>query len=233
MGASTPRQRLRAVPRQIRALDGQTVDTSGDSWAFQASADGGQLLVLSWAALRAPPVFAVGAIHCVKLYLADRLTRKKPRTVANDFGMFQRFGRWLASQKQRPFDWRHLTEGLARGFLAHGMNTADKGNDFSRLRTFYEWCVARSMDGFDTSFLRMLQTITAVGNSKGHHVRFRDPVRGPFSPDELLLIRRALVAGQRTDFDRAEVMLHLELGHNALATIRLKNRELLPFETKT
>jgi hypothetical protein len=34
-------------------------------------------------------------IHCVKLYLADRLTRKKPRTVANDFGMFQRLGRSL------------------------------------------------------------------------------------------------------------------------------------------
>jgi hypothetical protein len=131
------------------------------------------------------------------------------------------------------FDWRHLTEGLARGFLAHGMNTADKGNDFSRLRTFYEWCVARSMDGFDTSFLRTLQTITAVGNSKGHHVRFRDPVRGPFSPDELLLIRRAIVDGQGTDFDRAAVMLHLELGHNALATLRLKNRDFLRFETKT
>src|SRR5260370_35171921 len=156
MGASTPRQRLRAVPRQIRALDGQTVDTSGDSWAFQASADGGQLLVLSWAALRAPPVFAVGAIHCVKLYLADRLTRKKPRAVANDFGMFQRFGRWLASQKQRPFDWGHLTEGLARGFLAHGMNTRPRGNHFSRLRTFYTGPVAHDVEAFTASLLRRL-----------------------------------------------------------------------------
>src|SRR5260370_4070902 len=181
MGASPPRQRLRAVPRQIRSLDGQTVDTSGDSWAFQASADGGQLLVLSWAALRAPSVFAVGAIHCVKLYLGDRLTRKKPRTVANDFGMFQRFGRWLASQKQRPFDWRHLTEGLARGFLAHGMNTADKGNDFSRLRTFYEWSVAHNVGGFDASFLRRLQAGTAVGNPKDHHVRLPGAVTGTLS----------------------------------------------------
>ena len=77
------------------------------------------------------------------------------------------------------------------------------------------------------------QAITAVGNSKGHHVRFRDAVRGPFSPDELLLIRRAIVDGKGTDFDRATVMLHLELGHNALATIRLKNRDLLRFETST
>ena len=111
------------------------------------------------------------------------------------------------------------------------MNTADKGNDFSRLRTFYEWSVAHGVGGFDPSFLRRLQAITAVGNAKGHHVRFRDAVRGPFSPDELLLIRRAIVDGKGTDVDRAGVMLHLELGHNALATIRLKNRDLLRFET--
>src|SRR5260370_16102929 len=233
MGTSAARQHLQDIPPQVRSLDGQTVDPSGASWAFRSSIDGGQLLVLDWAALDKTVVLSATARHSVKLYFADRLARKKTRTVANDFGMFLRFQRWLTSQRQTLFDWRHLTEGVARGFLAHGMKTADKGNDFSRLRTFYEWCVARSMDGFDTSSLRMLQTITAVGNSKGHHVRFRDPVRGPFSPDELLLIRRALVAGQRTDFDRAEVMLHLELGHNALATIRLKNRELLPFETKT
>lgn len=167
----------------------------------------------------------------MELYLADRLMRKKPRTVANDFGMFQRFGKWLASQHQRSFDWSDLTEGLARGFLAHGMNTADKGNDFSRLRTFYEWSVARGIRGFDVSFLRRLQAITAVGNAKGHHVRFRDAVRGPFSSDELLLIRRAIVDRKGTDADRAGVMLHLELGHNALAAIRLKNKDLLRFET--
>jgi hypothetical protein len=233
MGAGATRQQLQEIPPRVRSLDGQTVDTSGASWAFRSSIDGGQLLVLGWATLERPAVLSATARHCVKLYLADRLTRKKTRTVANDFGMFLRFQRWLASQRQTLFDWRHLTEGLARGFLAHGMNTADKGNDFSRLRTFYEWCVARSVDGFDTSFLRTLQTVTAIGNSKGHHVRFRDPVKGPFSPDELLLIRRAIVEGQATDFDRAAVMLHLELGHNALATLRLKNSDLVRFETKT
>lgn len=227
------RRQLPAIPPQVRALDGQIVNTSGSSWAFHSSIDGGQILGLRWAALDGAAVLSVTARHCVKLYLADRLTRKKPRTVANDFGMFLRFRKWLVSERQTAFEWRHLTEGMARGFLAHGMTTADKGNDFSRLRTFYEWCVARSTEGFDASFLRMLQTITAVGNSKGHHVRFRDAVRGPFSPDELLLIRRAIVDGKGTDFDRAAVMLHLELGHNALATVRLKNKDLLRFETTT
>ena len=37
-------QQLRVIPAQVRSLDGQIVDTSGDSWAFQSSFDGGQLL---------------------------------------------------------------------------------------------------------------------------------------------------------------------------------------------
>jgi hypothetical protein len=79
--------------------------------------------------------------------------------------------------------------------------------------------------------LRVLESITAGGNAKGHRVRFRDVLRGPFSPDELLLIRRAIVAGKGTDEDRAIVMLHLELGHNVLATVRLKNGNLIRIET--
>jgi hypothetical protein len=76
-------------------------------------------------------------------------------------------------------------------------HTADKGNDFSRLRTFYRWGVARQHRDFDPGLFRILQSITAVGNSKGHNVRFRDTVKGPFSPDELLLISRAVSQGQR------------------------------------
>ena len=137
MGVSGTRRKVQAIPQQVRSLDGQTIDTSGSSWAFRSSIDRGQILVLGWTALDEAAVLSERARHCVKLYLADRLTRKKTSTVANDFGMFLRFQKWLVSQ-QASFEWRHLTEGLARGFLAHGMNTADKGNDFSRLRTFYE-----------------------------------------------------------------------------------------------
>ena len=59
---------LRPIPRRVRSLDGQTIDTSGDRWSFQSSVDGGQLLLLSWAALKQPAVFAAHAIEYVKLY---------------------------------------------------------------------------------------------------------------------------------------------------------------------
>jgi len=122
---------------------------------------------------------------------------------------------------------------LARSFLAHGIQqTAEKGNRFSRLRTFYEWGVARQHPDFNGELLRILKAITAIGNAKGHHVRFRHPVRGPFSPDELLLVRNAIDAGASSDRDRAILMLHLELGHNPSATARLKNKDLIRYETK-
>ena len=81
--------------------------------------------------------------------------------------------------------------------------------------------------------LRILQSVTAIGNAKGHHVRFRHPTKGPFSPDELLLIRNAIDAGGGAERDRALVMLHLELGHNPSATARLKNKDLIRYESKT
>jgi hypothetical protein len=129
------------------------------------------------------------AQYLAKLFLADKVSHKKARKIENDFRMFRRFQGWLGSVRRSAFDWSNLTQGLARAFLAHGVeHTADKGNDFSRLRTFYRWGVARQHRDFDPGLFHILQSITAVGNSKGHSVRFRDSVKGPFSPDELLLI---------------------------------------------
>ena len=210
----------------IRSLDGQMVDTSGDVWQLRSSADGGSLVTLRWAELAAGRTYSTETCACVRRYRASRLVRRKPMTIGNDFAMFTRLRRWLPA-KTRGFDWADFSESLARRFLAHGMTTSDKGNDFSRLRAFYEWGVATGIESFDPALLRILKRITAPGNAKGHHVRFRDPQRGPFSSDELLLIRRAIVESKGTDQDRAVVMLHLELGHNALATVRLKNGDFV------
>jgi hypothetical protein len=168
-----------------------------------------------------------------KLFLSDKISRKKARTIENDFRMFLRFQGWLCSTRCSSFEWSDLTEGIARGFLTHGLkHTADKGNDFSRLRTFYRWGVARQHADFDPELLRVLRSVTAAGNAKGHHVRFRDTVKGPFSPDELLLISNAINEGRGADEDRAIVMLHLELGHNPIASARLRNKDLIRYETE-
>ena len=147
-------------------MDDQLVDTSAVCWRFRSSSDGGKLILIPWDRLDEPAILSDRA-HCLaKLFLADKVSRKKARTIENDFRMFRRFQDWLGSVRRSAFDWSDLTEGLARAFLAHGVeHTADKGNDFSRLRTFYRWGVARQHLDFDPGLFRILQSITAVGTA--------------------------------------------------------------------
>ncbi len=187
---------LPPLPSRVISLDGQFVDTSAVCWSFRSSSDGGKVILIPWAQLDEPAILSDRARYFAKLFLADKISRKMASTIQNDFRMFLRFQDWLGSVQRSSFNWSDLTEGLSRAFLTHGVeHTADKGNDFSRLRTFYRWGVARQHRDFDPRLFRILQSITAVGNSKGHHVRFRDSVKGPFSPDELLLISRAVSQG--------------------------------------
>jgi hypothetical protein len=226
------------IPSTVRTLDGQMIETGSNLWRMRVCSDGGDSITINWKRLGSVfrgYGFSARALHVMRLYLADRLRRRKSSTIHNDFSTFLYFEDWLWRDVGiRRFDWTELTEGLARSFLAHGLeHTSEKGNRFSRLRTFYEWGVARQYPDFSREMLGILKTITAAGNAKGHHVRFRDPVRGPFSPDELLLIRRAIDAGAGSEKDRVILMLHLELGHNPSATVRLKNKDLIRYETKT
>jgi hypothetical protein len=226
---------LPAIPSMVISMDGQKVETGADQWRIRKSADGGGVGLINWVLLESIPGLpglSERAKQLIKLYLADRIMRKKASTVLNDFGMFRRFFRWMAVHTDlRSFDWSDLSEAIGRSFLDHSVkHDADQGNAFSRLRTFYEWGVARQHPGFDRRTLLILQSITAVGNSKGHHVRFRHETKGPLSPDEKLLISRSLTAGKGADRDRVVVMLHLELGVNPNSTARLKNQDFRRFQ---
>ena len=226
---------LPTVPSMVISVDGQKVDVSADKWRIRRSADGGLLELINWRLLESITGSAAPSERSkllIRLYLADRITRKKAATVTNDFRMFGVFFKWLVVNSDlHSFDWSDLSEGISRAFLDYSIkHTADKGNYFSRLRTFYEWGVARQYPDFDRRTLLILQSIIAPGNSKGHHVRFRHETKGPLSPDEKLLVSRSLTAGKGTDHDRVIVMLHLELGLNPNSASRLKNKDFKRFQ---
>jgi integrase len=230
------------LQKHIYSVDRQIVDTSTDVWRLRSSADGGKEISINWKLLEGSPrvVFSPRAITLIKLYLADKIAINKAWTVQNAYQTFTNLNRWLSHQKDssssksllsRSFNWSDMTEGMARAFLSYCVRrTAEKGNGFSRLRTFYEWGVARQYPDFSMILLQCLQSIKAPGNSKGHSVRFRDPVKGPLSPEEKLLIGRAIEAGAGADQDRAVVMLHLEIGMNANASARLRNKDIKRYE---
>ncbi len=226
---------LPPLPRRMRSMDGQDVNTSGMVIKLRSSADGGCVVTINLAMFDpAMSMFSPRAAQLVKLYLIGRIQKRKARTIESDFHSLRRFDQWLRRNRPTPralkFEWSDLDESMARAFLAHGIsNTADKGNDLSRLRTFYRWGVAHQHRGFKIKTSQDLKAIRAIGNSKGHNVRFHHPTKGPLSPDEKLLIYRACLRDMGTIYDRAVVLLHLELGLNPNSAARIKKSDFKMF----
>lgn len=235
---------LPPLPQRILSREGTVVNALASAWRLDGASKLSPKLVLNWVLLDqvgTPPVLTVRACQLVKLYLADRIPKKAAGTVKSYYTSFLCFARWLATYPPafpgtanlQGFNWSDFNEGQARAFLEWCMkHKAAKGNYFSCLRTFYTWGVARGYHDFRWDTLHVLQSIKIVGNAKGHHVRFRHPTKGPFSPDELLLIRNALQARKGNDQDRALVMLHLELGLNPRASTQITNADFRRYETE-
>jgi hypothetical protein len=228
---------LPEIPSIVISLDGQRVDTSGDHWELRAAADGGKKIAVNWARLARittnnQPVFSQQTLHLTQLYLCDRLRYRKAATVYGDLQALTCFARWLAERHVGQFSWADYTSSLANAFLHYALQqTADRGNAFSRLRVLYEWGVSREYPGFDLHTLRLLKATVAPGNVKGHHVRSRHATQGPLSSEEKWLITQALRLERGDCYDRAVVMLHLELGCNPHATARLRAADLRRIET--
>lgn len=214
-------------------LDGrrQAIPTDGPIWRVRQSADGGDVLRLNVGALTAVdggPGYSERAAHLVRLYLADRLQRKKAFTVQGDLEALRRFQAWASARKDSSpsFEWTDLSEGTARAFLEYGLSRPVAGNDFARLRHFYGWGVAKQFPDFDSELLRVLRSIRAPGNVKGAAVRFRDPRRGPFDAQEQSDLRAAATNPQVPAEARAILMLFLEWGSNPNQFARLRNSDL-------
>ena len=218
------------------------VDTCSSVWRFRASSDGGRLHQLDWNRLTAD--CGVGltprTLRIFQVYLTHRLGYLKGHTVSNDFEMLSRFLHWLSRNRRErepqlaeQFSWDQLTETMLRLFLEHRMATTDRGNDFGRLRDFYQWgaFVVRFPE-FDRQVALSLKAIRVQGNVKGAAVRFAHVTRGPLNFAERQLITATLRSGLGSPQERAVVMVHLELGPNPLAVARLRNEDLQKFELK-
>lgn len=225
---------LPLIPDYVLSLEHDKIDISSEMWKFRARANGGNVLNINW-----KRIYDIGltvnsqTVYYLKLYLSYRLKVKKGATVRNDFATFIKFFQWLKDNTDsfNSFNWSGLDEKIARKFLDFCcQNSSEKGNPFSRLREFYSWGISNNYGPFSLEIYRALENIRAIGNLKGHNVRFNHPTKGHFTSDELSLIINALKAGIDTPECRATIMLHLELGINTLSTSMMRNKHFKRIE---
>jgi integrase len=242
---SRSKNNLPEIPTRVITKDGQFVDTSVDTWHFRAASDGGKALELDWPALPgdyAPYIVSLRTLRILRLYLAHRLSFSKGHTVRNDFETVRRFLRWMRARvesghhpklRHAPFDWEELDQTTFRLFLEHGLTTANKGNDFARLRDFYAWgAFVGRFPEFDTQVSLSLKEVRAQGNVKGAAVRFGDVIKGPLHPIEQRLVIDAVGSAAGDPEDRALIMLHLELGLNPQSVARMKTSDFMKYQVK-
>jgi hypothetical protein len=220
--------------------NGHAIDTSASVWRLPSFRGAGTYYVIQWEHLEVQSSLSKRALYLVKLYLVDIASKRASTTTYSQYISFVFFNRWLISEAHpfaplqgQVFGWQDLNERLIRAFLEwrakHIVGTAQTLSD---LRSFYAWGVARQYPDFPPATLRLLRSMRGRRTPQGHAVRFRHPVKGPFTPDEVLLIREAVKDNRGTDHDRALVMLHLELGINPYATIQLMNKDFKHFEAE-
>jgi integrase len=230
---------LPPLPNSIVSFDKQLVDTRGDRWVLLKTADGGDEIYISWAnfhllstANRTFVRIPDRTLHIAQLFASERLCRKSPTTVNNDLAALRRFLQLLLNSKSyvvESLQWAAVVETHFREFLENVMRTANRGNDFHRVRTFFAWGVKRGIPDFSADLLGKIRMIRAPGNLTGHHVRSQNPLKGPLYREEIDLIVTALREERGTAEDRAIVMLLLELGLNPNQAARLRNDDLITF----
>src|SRR6266851_9084262 len=71
------RSDLPPLPSRVMSLDGQLVDTTTVCWRFRSSSDGGKVILIPWDRLDEPAILSDRARYFAKLFLADKISRKK------------------------------------------------------------------------------------------------------------------------------------------------------------
>src|SRR5437762_12926062 len=99
---------LPRVPESVISFDRQFIDTRGDQWLVRRIADGRDLIRMDW--LRFASVGAIDrntktqlpsrTVHIMRLYAANRLSRRAATTVNNDIRALHSLLDWIDELEQ-------------------------------------------------------------------------------------------------------------------------------------
>src|SRR5262249_47732702 len=118
---------LPSVPSRILSRDGTVVETHTSIWRISGANSHGTKWILDWNRLdqiREDPLLTRRACHLLKLYLTDRISKKRAGTIKRNYKSFLSFSRWLTTvstdlvmSRSQGFNWSDINEGLARAYL--------------------------------------------------------------------------------------------------------------------
>lgn len=235
---------LTELPAFITLEDGKQYDIAGDVWRFPAGGGIVSPVKIDWTLLAnivvvgtSKPVMSARALALVMLYVSERLDvgrdSIKPASAKDYQRAMLAFARHLAAHPTwipagRSFDWEDMSADMFDAWLTLEYREKRKG-DFARLvRRFYLWGADpdRGFPDFSPDLASALSTIHIKGHAEGELVESQDPKLGPFTREDMEMLRDACETGAGNDQDRAIVWTFLETAMRPRQLFKLTNQDL-------
>lgn len=243
--------KLPSLPARVRTTFGKLVKLSGPIWRAPSNSDGMGETTVSVGLLDAPKIwgkeldmnaptrpsmFRPELTHLIKVFLAESFEKVSPRGVKNRCRAFHHFERFIFSRLHvSTGDCSFGIEDLTYDFLLSYTDecekrTAAKGTNPGHVRRFYRWGVVRKIPCFEQAEFLQMRGIRMQSDLRGHIARFRDPLKGAFTWEELAQIDQKISDSEGDDDGRAVASLFRELGLRPEAVVLLRrcHLEILP-----
>jgi integrase len=240
----TPSLALPELPAFITLEDRKQYEVAGDVWRFPAGGGIELTMTFNWTLLASivvadtsTPVMSARAITLVKLYVLERLDagreQIKPRSAKKTLRAMLVFAGHLAAHPTwmlagRGFEWSDMSADLFDDWLILEYRNKRKGDLAALVRRFYLWGAEpdRCLPDFSADLAAELNNIYIKRSAEGELVESRDAKRGPFTHEEMEMIRDACETGAGNDQDRAIVWTFLDTAMRPIQIFKLTNQDL-------
>lgn len=160
----------------------------------------------------------------IRGYTENRLQTESPIEALNCHKYLSGFARFCKSRPTAPM------HASALGYLSH-LTALGRRSEWARIRSFYRFFAERHHPEFDRQALTTINRLVVGGNRKGGPVKDGHPLDGPFTREESLLWRNAILRDDDDTYqavqERGVAMLTTILGLRPTSIIHLMESDLV------
>ncbi|CAJ2766708.1 Site-specific recombinase XerD [Burkholderia pseudomallei] len=160
----------------------------------------------------------------IRGYTGNRLQTDSPIEALNCHKYLTGFARFCKSRPTAPM------HASALAYLSH-LTALGRRSEWARIRSFYRFFAERHHPEFDRRALTTINRLVVGGNRKGGPVKDGHPLDGPFTREESLLWRNAILSDDDDTYEavqeRGVAMLTTILGLRPTSIIHLMESDLV------